>query len=436
LAEYRTVVPSSSDTPLLSFIVLSYNYQDYIRRTIQSILTQTVQDFEIVVVDDASSDRSCEVVQGFNDPRIRLIVNERNLGGAGSYNIAVKSARGEWLVNLDADDWIAPEKCLKQLKAAQQNPRLDIIGTWVNVVGADGKPHPVASDVEKHINGEFPLNLIDTWIGQNPLCRSSTMVRRAAHLKIGLDDAGMVAAPDYELWTRAFAHGCRFEVLKERLTFMRTHSRGVTKADMVRSVFEICFALRKNLVPLMEQRGLWPSFALVLSWTATHPQISGIPARERERLIGLLMSGGPISTYADFRAALSKPDPMLEIIGRRSLFIFSQLELGRSQDMWSLSQAYEGMKAQLQQITEQRDRLNAQLQSLQDETGGQAQLPSELRSQPISQLPALLPGAKSGSMRRRIIRMIAPGTGRWVRAKTRLSRLEQRLLRFFNSSPP
>ncbi|MFX5494461.1 glycosyltransferase family 2 protein, partial [Acinetobacter baumannii] len=79
--------------------------EEYICTTLRSILEQTVQDFEIVVVDDCSRDRSVEVVRSFNDPRIRLIVNEKNLGGAGSYNRAVEAARGTWLVNLDADDW-------------------------------------------------------------------------------------------------------------------------------------------------------------------------------------------------------------------------------------------------------------------------------------------------------------------------------------------
>ena len=60
-----------------------------------------MQDFEIIVVDDASTDASREVVRGFGDLRIRLVVNKRNLGGAGSYNVAVQAARGEWLVNLD-----------------------------------------------------------------------------------------------------------------------------------------------------------------------------------------------------------------------------------------------------------------------------------------------------------------------------------------------
>jgi hypothetical protein len=71
-----------TEFPLLSFIVLSYNYENYIGQTIRSILAQTVQDFEVVVVDDASKDTSREVVAAFIDPRIRLLVNERNLCGA------------------------------------------------------------------------------------------------------------------------------------------------------------------------------------------------------------------------------------------------------------------------------------------------------------------------------------------------------------------
>jgi glycosyltransferase involved in cell wall biosynthesis len=313
--------------PLLSFIVLSYNYQEYIRTTIQSILKQSVQDFEIIVVDDASTDQSCDVIRSFNDPRIRLIVNERNLGGAGSYNVAVLAARGEWLVNLDADDWIGPDKSARQLGALAKNPHVDIIGTWVTAVDADGKPHPDA-DLELHSNGDYEFNLVDTWIGANRLCRSSTMVRRAAHLRIGLDDAGMVAAPDYELWTRALGQGCRFHLVKERLTFSRVHPRGVTHADRLRSFLEMSFALSKNIVPLVEEKGLSPTFFDLLKWIGASPQLAYLTPRERHRLFGILMAGRVFPTYEEFRGALSKPDDIIETVGRRALFASIHLEMG------------------------------------------------------------------------------------------------------------
>lgn len=294
--------------PKLSFIVLSYNYQDFIRVTLRSILDQTVQDFEVVVVDDCSTDDSRGVIQSFDDPRIRLLVNEQNLGGAGSYNVAVQAARGEWLVNLDADDWIAPEKSAVQLKALARDPSVDVIGSWVHVVDAAGARHPQADETEALINRDHQLNRVETWIGQNALCRSSTMVRRAAHLRIGLDDPSMVRAPDYELWTRALALGCRLELLHEPLTYYRLQARGVTHADPVGTLIELGYAAIRNLAPLAERRALFDAQAAMLSWFASHPQIISLTPRQAMSLIGQLLTLPPQTDFVSFRESLSATD--------------------------------------------------------------------------------------------------------------------------------
>lgn len=272
-----------SNPPLLSYIVLSYNYADYIGTSIRSILAQTVQNFEIVVVDDASRDASVGVVRGFSDPRIRLLVNDRNLGGAGSYNRAVAAARGEWLVNLDADDWHAPQKAERQLAAARADPGLDIIGTYVSMVDASGAPHPQFQELEPHFNAPHLLCRVDSWVGRNSLCRSSTMVRRATHLRIGLDDPTMVRAPDYELWTRALREGCRFLVVPERLTFCRIRPGGVTHGDPLGTLLELSYAMLRNLVPLCEAGALNPTLERIITWTARHPQLSALRPREAYR---------------------------------------------------------------------------------------------------------------------------------------------------------
>jgi len=307
--------------PLLSFIVLSYNYRDHIQTTLRSILAQTVQDFELIVVDDCSSDDSCDVVRSFGDPRIRLLVNERNLGGAASYNIAVQAARGEWLVNLDADDWMAPEKSEVQLAALAADPRVDIIGTWLRVVDTTGAPHPEAATVEAISNKPHRLNLVETWIGQNPLCRSSTMVRRAAHLRVGLDDIAMVRAPDYELWTRALAAGCRYGLVHQPLTFYRLHSRGVTHADPIGTLLELGYAMLRNLGPLSEARGLFEAHAQMLRWVARHPNLIILTPQQSLRLLGTLVTLPQTVDFDTFRAGLSAPeaDPILERIGRLAL---------------------------------------------------------------------------------------------------------------------
>ena len=359
--------------PLLSFIVLSFNYRDYIQTTLRSILAQTVQDFEVIVVDDGSSDDSCDVVRSFGDPRIRLLVNERNLGGAGSYNVAVQAARGEWLVNLDADDWIEPEKCAVQLAAAEADPTLDIIGSWVRVVGPDGKPHPDAATLEPIINRPHALNLVESWIGQNLLCRSSVMMRREAHLRIGLDDVSMVRAPDYELWTRALAAGCRFGLVQQPLTFQRLHARGVTHADPIGTLLEVSYAMVRNLAPLAEARALFEAHAEMLRWVARHPDLITLTPQQALRLLAALATLPPTSNFAIFLANLSsmEDDPVMARIGRVVLldsaaYVPPGTVEKLQSDIFALSEARDYWKAQADAYIEARDYLKAQTDALSE----------------------------------------------------------------------
>jgi glycosyltransferase involved in cell wall biosynthesis len=310
-----------SKPPLLSYIVLSYNYERYIVHALQSIFDQSVQDFEVVVVDDGSTDRSIEIVSSFNDSRIRLLRNSANVGGAASYNRAVEAARGEWLVNLDADDWIAPTKAELQLSAVRDDPGVDVVGTYVAVVDENDAPHSSAAALQSTLNRPYNFNVADTWIGTNHLCRSSTMVRASAHRRIGLDDPDMVRAPDYELWTRALREGVQIKVVPQELTFMRTHSRGVTHADPAGSFLEMSFAMLRNLVPHCEALALYPSYSRIVTWVGQNLALSSLLPYEAFRLIGMFLQAASVSSFVEFQALLRNRDeqPYLADLGRRAL---------------------------------------------------------------------------------------------------------------------
>lgn len=314
-----------SNAPLLSFLVLSYNYESYIDKTIRSILEQTVQDFEIVVVDDCSKDNSIGVIRSFSDPRIRLLINDKNIGGAASYNRAVSEARGEWLVNLDADDWIAPHKAEIQLAAVKANPQLDILGSYVAFYDEDGVPHGSTHELEAIVNQEHKVNQVDAWIGANHLCRSSSMVRRAAHLRFGLDDPTMIRAPDFELWTRALREGCQFSIIPEKLTSLRVHSSGLTHGDPLGTFLEMTYAMAYNLIPLAEKKSLHSSVARIVAWVCRHDALNRLQPVVAYRLIGMVMEPGAPQDFATFKASLNDPDhrPELATIGRRCLSLFS-----------------------------------------------------------------------------------------------------------------
>lgn len=313
-----------SDKPRVSFIVLSYNYETYILKTLRSILDQTFSDFEVIVVDDASSDGSREVVRSFGDPRIHLYVNEQNLGGAASYNRAVGLCSGEYIVNLDTDDWIDCRKTEVQLRAFELDPFLDILGTYVSYVDAAGKSHLESAKYEAWTNRPHDLNLVGNWIATNFLCRSSTMVRRSVHERIGLDEPTMVRAPDYELWTRALSKGCRFGIVQEQLTFYRLHGKAVTRGDPRGTFLEICYLLMKNIIPAIEKRATFDCFCRIIDWITANDQFVVCQPQERYRLLGAMIVSPFSQDFAAFREIILRGDnPVLASVGRLLLVTFT-----------------------------------------------------------------------------------------------------------------
>ena len=101
---------------LVSIIMPSYNCGKYVAETIHSILGQTYSNWELVIVDDCSTDKTEEIVNGFHDSRIRFIKNERNSGAAVSRNRALREAKGRWIAFLDSDDLWEPDKLEKQIQ--------------------------------------------------------------------------------------------------------------------------------------------------------------------------------------------------------------------------------------------------------------------------------------------------------------------------------
>ncbi|MBQ7931688.1 MAG: glycosyltransferase family 2 protein [Clostridia bacterium] len=107
---------------LVSIIMPSYNTGRFIRETVESVLAQTYTDWELLIVDDCSTDNTDEVIREyFSDPRIRYIKNEENSGAAVSRNRALREARGKWIAFLDSDDLWEPEKLEKQIRFMQEN---------------------------------------------------------------------------------------------------------------------------------------------------------------------------------------------------------------------------------------------------------------------------------------------------------------------------
>ena len=308
----------ASRRPLISFVVASYNYERYIGTALRSILDQTVGDFEVVVVDDASTDGSRDVVRSFDDPRITLHVNERNVGQIPTYNRGVSLARGEYICYLDSDDWIAPRKSEAQLGFFRKNPNVEILGTYVRFFDTDGKRHAWADEYEAFFNQPRDFNAVEEWVGECKLHACSVMLPRAVHERIGPRDTTMAVASDFEQWTRAHGLGCRFGMVHEPLLSYRLHEDSVSRRDQLVTFLEISYLLHKNVLPAICAQQTHHLIPKAVDWLLKHPQYAMLDEDQRARLLALQMGA---QRYADCgaykRACLNGESRQLLSLARR-----------------------------------------------------------------------------------------------------------------------
>ncbi len=184
-------------SPSVSVIIPTYNMRIFVGDAIKSVLHQTYQDFEIMIVDDGSVDGTKEVVSQFkSDRRVRYLYQD-NRGPAAARNTGINESNGQFVAFLDADDLWLPEKLDKQIRAMENHPDYALVGTACYVVDTDNRKkwimcHP-CEDV--HIR----------WLGlfNSPFVQSSVIVRRTALQEVGLykTEKGFIME-DYDLWSR------------------------------------------------------------------------------------------------------------------------------------------------------------------------------------------------------------------------------------------
>ncbi len=128
-----------SSPPTVSVIIPVYNGERYVADAIGSILSQSFKDFELILIDDASTDGSLEVLRSHDDPRIRIVRNDVNLGLARTHNRGLDLARGRYLAMLDHDDWSEPERLAKQVAFLDRHEDHVLVGSWAAIMDAQGR---------------------------------------------------------------------------------------------------------------------------------------------------------------------------------------------------------------------------------------------------------------------------------------------------------
>ncbi|WP_243361528.1 glycosyltransferase family 2 protein [Fundidesulfovibrio terrae] len=186
------------NTPRVTVIMPAYNAGQTIADSIASILEQSLQDLELLVIDDGSKDRTADIARSFGDARVRVLSNGGNRGIAFSRNRGLEEARGEFTAYLDSDDISLPGRLARQVSFMENNPALGVCGMWIERFPAAGsRPVPFPG---------HPDTVRCFLFGYSPIATSTAMLRTQWFRQRGLRyDPGFVTAEDYDVWERASA---------------------------------------------------------------------------------------------------------------------------------------------------------------------------------------------------------------------------------------
>lgn len=205
----------------ISVIMSVYNDEVYVREAIDSILSQTFQEFEFIIVDDGSSDNSAKVIKSYDDDRIIFIEQENN-GLTKSLNKTIKVARGRYIARMDSDDVSVKERLQKQFEFLESHKEYALVGT--NVLKIDDN----SEEIERNFTKNSDEDIRKTFKSRNCIAHGSVMINKTL---VGDDvfyDESFKYAQDYQLWTK-LASKHKVANLMEHLYKLRIHNQSISK---------------------------------------------------------------------------------------------------------------------------------------------------------------------------------------------------------------
>ncbi len=250
--------------PKVSIIITSYNHAKWLKQCVDSALSQTFQDREVILIDDNSTDETPMILNEYKN-KIEIIRNNPNMGTYPSLNKAIKIAQGEYIAILNSDDYWHPNKIEKQITLMQEDPNMTFCHTFGEFV----------DDVGNGIQGEpmgFPFPQTPTgdcfhiFVANNTAIASSVLARTKSINQVGGFDESFKNLGDWDMWLKLSEMG-NVGFLPDKLTFYRVHgSNTIHQIETTRSEnLKIRQKQRENMNRILKKKGTKPAMAHTLA---------------------------------------------------------------------------------------------------------------------------------------------------------------------------
>lgn len=211
--------------PVVSILMPVYKTAPYLREAMDSILSQTFTDFELIILNDCSPDNADEILDTYTDSRIVRYKGEKNVGLSNILNVGLGKARGEYIARMDSDDLSMPDRLQIQLDYLASHPDVDLVSAGMQLFGAKD---------EVWIREQNPEKVKIEALFHSPILHASSMWRRMRFEDNDLRfRQEMVPSEDYDLWTRAMVKGLKLVNLRQVLYRYRIHqAQATTRTDL------------------------------------------------------------------------------------------------------------------------------------------------------------------------------------------------------------
>lgn len=219
-----------------------YNAENYVGIAIESVLSQTFGDFELLIIDDASTDQTFDVISQYKDKRIQKVRNYTNIGIAASLNKGLSMINSQYVARMDADDISKPTRFEKQLTYMKLHPELGFLGSHMELINKDGVI------IKKQHKEEGCINIkLGFFFGKTSLAHPSILIKKSELDKFHLRyDSAFRYAEDYDLYCRA-SHYIEFDNYPECLIQHRIHSESVSEKFHEQQILDAKIALNLHL---------------------------------------------------------------------------------------------------------------------------------------------------------------------------------------------
>lgn len=214
--------------PVISVILPAYNCEAFLAKAIQSVLDQSFTDFELIIINDGSTDRTREIIHSFSDPRIIYLENEKNRGLIFSLNRAIDTAKGKFIARMDADDICHSNRFLFQKKFLEEHEAVAVVASTVQMINVKGEP--IANwELDRQCITPEKIREMMPW--HNCIAHPTVMFRADVIKKLKYRRR-QKNIEDYDLWLRMLNRGYLIAKLDEPLLLYRLHENSVTEQKL------------------------------------------------------------------------------------------------------------------------------------------------------------------------------------------------------------